>query len=401
MSLEALAEKLRAIALDYPETYEEQPWGHRVVKCAGKMFFTCDVHDGELRATVKVPRSGKQLLERPYAEPTHYGMGKYGWVTLTFKSAKQVPLDEMRAWIEETFVSMAPKKLVKARAQGAATLPKAKAKKIAARAVLVCADPLRAKRAVDEYAERGVGLDVVGDRGQAEARQGQGARHRYRPQPRRRDRAGQEDRRIGRGRCTCLSPACATRIRRAGCATLGSAELLRRARRATRRSPTPSPQRALQGWRSARILMAAPRSMARSSDSLSSLTIVGHSSCHSPASVAKRRSSTRPRHAPAARDCPSGGVFEQRDERVVVERAHLRLGVGEQLVGVGAHARGTEAPLDPGDERQRSGADGGQDDPRGRAHASVRPHGASSRANFSTAASMSRRVVSMTCSASE
>ena len=160
-SLEKLAEKLRAIALEYPETYEEQPWGHRVVKCAGKMFFTCDVHDGALSATVKVPRSGKELLKRPYAQPTHYGMGKYGWVTLTFASEKQVPVDEMRAWIEETFVSMAPKKLVKAHAQGAAAAPKAKAKKIAARAVLVCADPLRAKRAVEEYAQRGVGLDVV------------------------------------------------------------------------------------------------------------------------------------------------------------------------------------------------------------------------------------------------
>ena len=168
MTLEAIAKKLRAEALTYPETYEEQPWGHRVVKCAGKMFFTCDVHEGELSATVKVPRSGKELLKRPYAQPTHYGMGKYGWVTLTFKSAKQVPVDEMRAWIEETFVSMAPKKLIAAHQKGAAAAPvktkakaKAKAQKITARAVLVCADELRSRRAVDEYAERGVGLDVV------------------------------------------------------------------------------------------------------------------------------------------------------------------------------------------------------------------------------------------------
>jgi predicted DNA-binding protein (MmcQ/YjbR family) len=165
--LEKIAGELRKVALGYPETYEEQPWGHRVVKCAGKMFFTCDVHDGALRATVKVPRSGKKLLERPYAEPTHYGMGKYGWVTLTFKSAKEVPVDEMRAWIEETFVSMAPKKLIAARDKGAAApakpAPKAKAKteKISARALLVCADQLRARRAVEQYAERGIGLDVV------------------------------------------------------------------------------------------------------------------------------------------------------------------------------------------------------------------------------------------------
>ncbi|HXU68162.1 MAG TPA: MmcQ/YjbR family DNA-binding protein [Polyangia bacterium] len=164
-----IAAEMRAVALGYPETYEEQPWGHRVVKCAGKMFFTCDVHDGELSATVKLPRSGKKVLERKYAEPTHYGMGKYGWVTVRFKSAKEVPVDEMRAWIEETFVSMAPKKLIAARgkapsaasAKAPSKTKKPAPKKITARAVLVCADELRSKRAVEEYAARGVGLDVV------------------------------------------------------------------------------------------------------------------------------------------------------------------------------------------------------------------------------------------------
>ena len=115
----------------------------------------------DLSATVKVPRSGRELLKRPYAAPTHYGMGKYGWVTLTFKSAKEVPVAEMRAWIDETFESMAPKKLIAARKKGADQPKKQQAKKIVARAVLVCADQLRSKRAVEEYAARGVGLDVV------------------------------------------------------------------------------------------------------------------------------------------------------------------------------------------------------------------------------------------------
>src|SRR5215831_5255367 len=35
MSLEAIAKKLREAALEYPETYEEQPWGDRVVKVKG------------------------------------------------------------------------------------------------------------------------------------------------------------------------------------------------------------------------------------------------------------------------------------------------------------------------------------------------------------------------------
>ncbi|HEY2745905.1 MAG TPA: MmcQ/YjbR family DNA-binding protein [Polyangia bacterium] len=165
--LHKIAGELRAIALEYPETYEEQPWGQRVVKCAGKMFFSCDVHEGVLYATVKVPRSGRALLTRPYAEPTHYGMGKYGWVTLKLKTGKEVTIGEMRAWIDETFESMAPKKLVAAHKKEPATKaqPKTTAKKIAARAVLVCADVLRSKRAIDEYAARGVGLDVVATAG--------------------------------------------------------------------------------------------------------------------------------------------------------------------------------------------------------------------------------------------
>jgi predicted DNA-binding protein (MmcQ/YjbR family) len=161
VSLEKLATKLRAIALAYPETYEEQPWGDRVVKVRGKIFFLCGVHEGLLYATVKVPKSGRALLERPYAEPTHYGMGKHGWVTMKFDAAKQVPVAEMPALIDESFAAVAPKKLVEGGAP-AKSAPKARAaKKTAARAILVCADKLRARRAVDELGKRGVGVDVV------------------------------------------------------------------------------------------------------------------------------------------------------------------------------------------------------------------------------------------------
>ena len=50
-----------------------------------------------------------------------------------------------------------PPAKAQAKAPAKAKLPK----KIAARATLVCADELRAQRAVDEFAARGVGLDVV------------------------------------------------------------------------------------------------------------------------------------------------------------------------------------------------------------------------------------------------
>jgi predicted DNA-binding protein (MmcQ/YjbR family) len=159
MSLDKLAESLRKVALTYPETYEEQPWGDRVVKVRGKIFFFCGTHNGLLYATVKVPKSGRKLLERPYAEPTHYGMGKHGWVTLKFDAAKKVPVEELRGWIDESFRAVAPKKLSAVDSQPSAR--PARAKKASASAILVCSDKLRAKRAGDELAKNGVRVQVV------------------------------------------------------------------------------------------------------------------------------------------------------------------------------------------------------------------------------------------------
>jgi predicted DNA-binding protein (MmcQ/YjbR family) len=183
MDLATLATRLRALALDYPETYEEQPWGERVVKVKGKIFFFCGVHEKKLHATLKLPKSGRAVLQRAYAEPTHYGMGKHGWVTLRFATAKEVPVDEIKAWLHESFLAVAPKILVK-RLGGAAEAkqlsqrradnygvagggrraraPAASAKGAAtATALLVCGDALRAERALAALRAVGVRCSVV------------------------------------------------------------------------------------------------------------------------------------------------------------------------------------------------------------------------------------------------
>lgn len=175
-ALDKLAAKLRAAALTYPETYEERPWGDRVVKVKGKIFFSCGVHEGLLYASCKLPKSSKQVLTRAYAEPTHYGMGKYGWVTFKFARDKDVPVDDLRAWMDESFRAIAPKKLIAALDAPAATgkkpgptkksaaaprTPAAAKKKVAGKAILVCGDELRAARAVDALQARGVACDVV------------------------------------------------------------------------------------------------------------------------------------------------------------------------------------------------------------------------------------------------
>jgi predicted DNA-binding protein (MmcQ/YjbR family) len=168
--LETLAGKLRGLALAYPETYEEAPWGDRVVKVRGKIFFFCGVHERLLYVTAKLPASGRAMLKRKDAEPTHYGMGKHGWVTFKFAKEKDVVEGEVRAWIDESFAAVAPKTLLKK--QAAATTGKAAAEpakpavarrngKAKAKAVLVCADPVRARRAVEALAARAIVAEVV------------------------------------------------------------------------------------------------------------------------------------------------------------------------------------------------------------------------------------------------
>jgi predicted DNA-binding protein (MmcQ/YjbR family) len=156
MDLTRTAEKLRARALEYPETYEESPWGDRVVKVRGKIFLFCGVHEGELHISVKLPQSGRTVLREKWARPTPYGLGKSGWVSATFGRGAAPDEKRIAGFIDESYRALAPKKLVAQLGAGESAAPKAAAKKISARVMLVCHDKLRAERAVRALAERGV-----------------------------------------------------------------------------------------------------------------------------------------------------------------------------------------------------------------------------------------------------
>ena len=114
-TLESLELALRDHAMSYPEAHEDHPWGHIAVKVKGKAFIFLggDKSAKELSLSVKLPQSRDMAVDLPFAEPTGYGMGKYGWVTARFTKAADVPVDLMRAWIDESYRAIAPKKLVK------------------------------------------------------------------------------------------------------------------------------------------------------------------------------------------------------------------------------------------------------------------------------------------------
>ena len=114
-TLTSIELELRDFAMTYPETTEDHPWGHRAIKVKGKtfVFLGGDKEVKELSLSVKLPNSRDMAVDLPFASPTAYGLGKSGWVSARFSKIADVPVDMLKAWIDESYRAIAPKKLVK------------------------------------------------------------------------------------------------------------------------------------------------------------------------------------------------------------------------------------------------------------------------------------------------
>ncbi|MFB1481366.1 MmcQ/YjbR family DNA-binding protein [Corallococcus sp. RDP092CA] len=126
---------LREHAMSYPGAHEDFPWGHRAMKVNDKTFLFMTVDGEKLNLSAKLPDSKDAALTLPFTEPTEYGLGKSGWVTAHFEDASQVPVPVIKAWIDESYRAIAPRKLVdQLPARGTAVPgPAAKPSKAAAR----------------------------------------------------------------------------------------------------------------------------------------------------------------------------------------------------------------------------------------------------------------------------
>lgn len=102
---------VRRFALRFPEAHEDFPWGERAIKVRGKVFVFMSRDEPGLSLSVKLPASAEGALQFPFCEPTHYGLGRSGWVTASFGPGDSVPLDVLSSWIDESYRAVAPKKL--------------------------------------------------------------------------------------------------------------------------------------------------------------------------------------------------------------------------------------------------------------------------------------------------
>ena len=117
--LQGFAAEFRDYALSLPETTEAFPWGERAFKVRGKAFVFMQA-EGTFSFSVKLPKSGVQALVLPFAEPTHYGLGKHGWITVTLpKRLSKALKEQCLSWVLESYIAVAPAKLAKRAAESA------------------------------------------------------------------------------------------------------------------------------------------------------------------------------------------------------------------------------------------------------------------------------------------
>jgi predicted DNA-binding protein (MmcQ/YjbR family) len=107
MTPDRAAEQIRTLALGFPESYEDSPWGHPVFKVAdNRMFAAMSEVEGAVRLTVKLTAEEREIaMLLPYVEKAKY-VGRYGWVTAVVRDEES--LDAALEWLRESYWLRAP-----------------------------------------------------------------------------------------------------------------------------------------------------------------------------------------------------------------------------------------------------------------------------------------------------
>ena len=104
---DAYIDRVRALALSFPKTYEDSPWGFPVFKVgANKLFAWMSEHDDRIDVTVKLSAEEREIVELlPWVRRASH-VGRYGWVTVEVSSDET--LGAALEWIRESYWLKAP-----------------------------------------------------------------------------------------------------------------------------------------------------------------------------------------------------------------------------------------------------------------------------------------------------
>jgi predicted DNA-binding protein (MmcQ/YjbR family) len=109
-------ERLEAIVARLPEAerVDIEAWGGEpTFRVRGKNFVFA-AHDAS-GISVKLPKeeAAAVVASDPKAEPTGYGLGKHGWVSVTIGRASAARWREVEEWVRTSYTLVAPKALAK------------------------------------------------------------------------------------------------------------------------------------------------------------------------------------------------------------------------------------------------------------------------------------------------
>jgi predicted DNA-binding protein (MmcQ/YjbR family) len=102
-------DRIVVFALGLPGAFEDHPWGETVAKVGRGKVFVFFGQEGSGRLTVKLDESHGHALALDGAEPTGYGLGPSGWVTVPLEAAS---FEVLKDFVEESYRLVAPKRLV-------------------------------------------------------------------------------------------------------------------------------------------------------------------------------------------------------------------------------------------------------------------------------------------------
>jgi predicted DNA-binding protein (MmcQ/YjbR family) len=111
---EAIVDELRTWGLTLPGAHRKSPWpDHDDLAVNDKTFAYLPGKGKSFGLSVKLPYTGYEALQFPFAKPTAYGLGKSGWVSFSPPEGEIPAIEQLKAWVEESYRAQAPKRLVK------------------------------------------------------------------------------------------------------------------------------------------------------------------------------------------------------------------------------------------------------------------------------------------------
>lgn len=112
MATPSFPDRLRTLALTYPETSESTSCNKAAFKAGKKSFLFVGEKEDSWNMMVKLADSLDEAQLLSGKKPGNFSVGLHGWVTLQFPTGKGPAKKLLERWVDESFRLLATKKLV-------------------------------------------------------------------------------------------------------------------------------------------------------------------------------------------------------------------------------------------------------------------------------------------------